>query len=267
VSRSSALRLHIIAVGLLIIAGVWGALWSYSEYEAHRARLLLAEASRVHVGDTEASILNLVQRYGGYKRTPEPLSPREQWIDKEEFDYQQNRLTDYDYEITVSPYGITGSWPGRLTQVKQAIIASVPTHLRPALGMRDWGTGVELSIRGNRVQAVSAMAQFAGSSKWLGHSWELAEGMPHYDMPARTYLIGAAVLSGMDGGGEMIENYLTPEASQEEVEAARQFNTGCFTSIKGCNGLCDVAPPALQYLTQHPDADWNIIPPKCPNVR
>jgi hypothetical protein len=265
VSRSSALGLRVIAVGLLITAGVCGALWSYSEYEAHRARLMLAEASRVHVGDAEASVLTLVQRYGGFKWTPEPLSPREQWIDKEEFDYQQNRLTDYNYEITVNPFGITG--PGRLAQVKRAVIAAVPPHLRPALGMRDWGTGVELSIRGNRVRAVSAMALFAGSSKWLGHSWELAEGMPHYGMPARSYLIGAAILSMGDHGGEMIENYLTPEASQEEVEAARQFNTGCLTSLKGCNGLCDVAPPALQYLTQHPDADWNIIPPKCPNAR
>jgi hypothetical protein len=265
VSRSKSLGLRVIAVGLLIIAGVCGAIWSYSEYEAHRARLMLAEASRVHVGDTEASVLTLVQRYGGVRRTPEPLLPREQWIDKEEFDYQQNRLTDYNYKISVNPFGIAG--PGRLAQVKRAVIAAVPTLLRPALGMRDWGTAVELSIRGNRVRAVSAMALFSGSSKWFGHSWGLAEGMPHYGMPARAYLIGAAILSMGDGGGEMIENYLTPEASQEQVEAARQFNTGCLTSIKGCNGLCDVAPHALQYLAQHPDADWNIIPPKCPSAR
>ena len=264
-SRPRALGLRVIAVGLLIIAGVCGALRSYCEYEAHCARLMFTEASRIHIGDTEASVLSLVQRYGGFRRTPEPLSPREQWIDKEEFDYQQNRLTDYDYEITVSPFGITG--PGLLAQVKRAVIAAVPTELRPVLGMRDWGTVVELSIRRNRVRAVSATALFAGSSKWLGHSWELAEGMPHYGMPSRAYLIGAAILSMGDGGGEMIENYLTPKASQEEVEAARQFNTRCLTSIKGCDGLCDVAPPALQYLTQHPDADWNIIPPKCPNAR
>lgn len=87
--------------------------------------------------------------------------------------------------------------------------------------------------------------------------------MPHRDMRARAYIIGAAILTMEDGGGTMIENIFTPEASEEEVEVARQFNAACLTSIKGCNGLCDVAPRALEYLEQHPDAVWNIIPPKC----
>ncbi len=67
-----------------------------------------------------------------------------------------------------------------------------------------------------------------------------------------------------DPGGTMIQNFLEPKASEEEVQTAHQFNTGCWTSVNGCSGLCDVAPRALQYLKLHPDADWNIIPPKCP---
>jgi hypothetical protein len=88
--------------------------------------------------------------------------------------------------------------------------------------------------------------------------------MPRFGMPARAYAIGAANLTMSQGSGTMIENYITPRASEEEAEAARQFNTKCLTSIKGCKGLCDVAPRALEYLNQHPEADWNIIPPKCP---
>jgi hypothetical protein len=107
------------------------------------------------------------------------------------------------------------------------------------------------------------MSLVKGHSRWLGHRWELAEDMPHRDMRARAYIIGAAILTMEDGGGTMIENIFTPEASEEEVEVARQFNAACLTSIKGCNGLCDVAPRALEYLEQHPDAVWNIIPPKC----
>jgi hypothetical protein len=225
---------------------------------------MLAEVSRVRVGDTEVSVLPLVQRYGGFKWTPEALSPREQWLDKDEYDYQQNRLSDYRYEIEVSPFGITGGRTSRLTQAMRAVRAAVPAHLRPVLGMRDWGTAAGFSIRGGRVQSVSAMALIAGRSEWLGDSWELAEGMPHHDMPPRTYAIGAAHLTMGDGGGTMIENVFTPKASEEEAQAARQFNTGCLTSIKGCNGLCDVAPRALDYLKQHADAVWNIIPPKCP---
>jgi len=108
------------------------------------------------------------------------------------------------------------------------------------------------------------MTLFAGRSGWLGHRWLLAEGMPHHEMRPRAYVIGAAFLTMEDGGGTMIENVFTPKASEEEAEAARQFNTGCLTSINGCNGLCDVAPRALEHLKQHPDTNWNIIPPKCP---
>jgi len=59
---------------------------------------MLAELSRVQVGDIEASVLALTGRYGGFKWTPEPLPPREQWIDKEEYDYEVTRQTDYKYE-------------------------------------------------------------------------------------------------------------------------------------------------------------------------
>jgi hypothetical protein len=132
------------------------------------------------------------------------------------------------------------------------------------LGMRDWFAEGDLSVRNGRVQSVLAITIFAGHSGWLGHRWELSEGMPHHEMRPRAYVIGEGFLTMGDGGGTMIENVFTPKASEEEAQAARQFNTGCLISIKGCSGLCDVAPRAIEYLTQHPDAAWNIIPPKCP---
>jgi hypothetical protein len=224
---------------------------------------MLAEASQVLVGNTEASVLPLVKRYGGYKWVPEQLPPKEQWIDKDEYDYQANLLSDYKYELGISPFGTTTLKAGRLTQAMRAARESVPAHLRSVLGMRDWGTVVELAIRNNRVQSVSAMALVEGRSEWLGHRWQVAEGMPRHDMRPQAYAIGAANLTMEDGGGMMIENFFTPRASEEEVESARQFNAGCLTSMRGCNGLCDVAPRSLEYLKQHPDVAWNIIPPKC----
>ena len=113
------------------------------------------------------------------------------------------------------------------------------------------------------MQSVSAMTLVAGRSRWVGHRWQVAEGMPQHDMGPRAYFIGAAFLT-MEDVWMMIENVFTPNASEEEAEAARQFNTGCLTSIKGCNSFCDVAPRAIEYLERHPDAAWNIIPPKCP---
>jgi hypothetical protein len=240
-------------------------MWAYVRYEAHRARVMLTEVSQVHLGDTETSILPLVQRYGAFKWTPDPLSPKEEWIDKDEYEYQQERRSDYQYEMEISPFGTVVHRDSRLTQALRAVRATVSAHLRPALGMRDWGTVAVLSVRGSRVQSVSAMTLVESRrSRWVGHRWELAERMPHHYMHQRLYAVGAAFLT-MPGGGEMmIENYFTPKSSEEEARTARQFNIGCLTSIKGCDGLCDVAPRAIEYVKRHPDAAWNIIPPKCP---
>lgn len=262
--RWKTLGLRLFILVFLIVVAAWGSMWAYVGYEAHRARVMLTEVSRVRVGDSETSILPLVQRYRGFKWTPEPLSPKENWLDKDEYEYQQKRLSDYRYELEVSPFGTTTLRPSRLTQAMRAVRGVIPAPLRPVLGMRNWGTAVGFSIRGGRVQAVSAATIFAGRSGALGHSWELAEGMPSHDVPPRACVISDSFLTTEDGGGMMIENFFTPNASEEEVGAARQFNAACLTSIKGCGGFCEVAPRALQYLKQHADAGWGIIPPKCP---
>jgi hypothetical protein len=261
--RKYALGLRVVIVALLIVAASCGSLWTYVEYEAHRARLMLADASNVRVGDSEAAVLPLVQRYSGFKWTTAPLGPKEDWIDKDEYDYEVNRQSDYRYELGVGPLWATVVRGGPSIRVVGSAREVVPEHLQPLLALRDWGTVVELSIRDGRVQSVSARTLFEGRSEWLGHSWALADGMPRHEMPSRAYAIGAAHLTMANGGGEMIENYITPKASEVEVSLARQFNTGCLTSINGCDGLCNVAPRALEYLNEHPDVVWNIIPPKC----
>ncbi len=261
--RRVALRIVVAALALVIV--LCGATRVYVEYEAHRAVTMLAELSRIHIGDTEASVLQLASRYGGFKWTPEPLSPREQWIDKQEYDYQVTRQSDYMYELGVSPCGTAVARVGRCHALRAAIEV-IPKRLQPFLGLRDWGIVAELSIRSGRVRSVSAMTIFEGRSQWLGHKWELADSMPRYRMPARAYAIGAAHLTMWNGrtfGGEMITNFFTPRASNEEIETAHTFNSKCLTSLQGCDGLCEVAPRPLAFLRQHPDADWNIIPPRC----
>ena len=265
--RTIALRL-VIAV-LVVAAVLWGSLRAYTEYEAHRAASMLAEASRLRVGDTEESVLPLVKRYGGYKWTPEPLPPREQWTDLREYDYQRDLVSDYKYDFDVSPFGLLTTdghvgQRGRVTRAIRAAINAVPKRLRAAIGMRDWGTLVDLSIRGGRVQSVLATAQVEGRSEWVGHEWRFVSAMPHSEMQGKAFVIDSAILEMENGTGMLIQNIFTPEASEEEVRAARKFNAACLTSMRGCDGFCDIAPRALEYLKQHPDAGGGIIPPKCP---
>lgn len=263
-SRTRHLFLRLTVVVLPLGAVCYGSVWAYVEYEVHRAESMLAELSRVQIGDTEASVLALTSRYGGFKWTPEPLPPREQRIDKDEYDYEIHLQPEYKYDLGISPFGSSVASPAsRWTQILRATRECVPGHLRPLLGLRDWGTTVEIAMRSGLVQSISAMTIVEGRSQWIGHSWELAGRMLRSHMPARAYDIGAAHLTMADGGGEIIRNFFTPTASTQEMEAALTFNARCLTSLRGC-GLCDVSPHALKYLEDHPEAAWNIIPPKCP---
>jgi len=94
---------------VLGVAALWCSLWAYVGYERRRAVSLFTEASRVRVGDTEASILPLLGHHGGHKWMTEPLPPKEQWIDKDEYDYQVNRVSDYSYVLGISPFGTSSS--------------------------------------------------------------------------------------------------------------------------------------------------------------
>jgi hypothetical protein len=147
---------------LVLAAAVFGSLRAYVEYEAHRAGSMLAEASRVQIGDREGSVLAMVQRYDGFRWTPEPLPPKEQWIDKDEYDYQRSLLSDHKYELAISPFGSFAYRVGRLPEAIRAGREAIPMRLRPVLGMGDWSTRVELSIREGRVQSLSAMTFVEG---------------------------------------------------------------------------------------------------------
>lgn len=230
---------------------------------------MLADASQVQVGATEATVLPLVGRYGGYKWKTEPLSPREDWSDRDEYDYQKNLLSDYRFSLEVSPFGLLTTnghfgQRGRVTQSIRATINTLPARLRAVFGLRDWGTAVDLSIRGGRVQSVSGMVLVEGRSRWLGHEWEFASAMPEHGIQANVFFVESGILEMENNGGAIIQDIFTPKASEEEVQTSRKFNTACLTSIRGCDGFCDFTPRTLEYLKQHPDAAGNIIPPKCP---
>ncbi|MBI3477002.1 MAG: hypothetical protein HY010_14820 [Acidobacteria bacterium] len=260
--------LRLIIVTFLILAAIWGSLCAYAAHEVHRATSMLAEASRVGVGDTEASVLPLIKRYDGYKWTPDPLPPREQSTDLREYDYRRNHVSDYQYDFEISPFGLlTTDGHGkrdRVTRAVRTVTNAIPKRLRAIIGLRDWGATVDLAIRGGRVQSVSGEVLVEGRSEWLGHEWRLVEAMPHSELQPKAFVIGSAILEMENGGGMLIQNIFTPDASVEEVRASRKFNAACLSSVRGCEGFCDLAPRAVEYLKQHPDAGWGIIPPKCP---
>lgn len=240
---------------------------AYVAYEVHCAKSMLAEVSRVQVGDAEAAVLPLITRYSGFKWPPDSVGSRENWIDKDEYDYEKGLASDYKYDFEVSPFGLIPSDPrwGQhpIIQAIRTIVDKTPAQLRAVLGMRDWGLEAGLAIRDSRVQSVSAMVLVEGRSRWLGHEWKLANAMPERRLSGKVFVVESAALT-MANGGALIQNTFTPRASDEEVQVSRKFNAACLTSLRACDGFCDFAPDILEYLKQHPDAAGNIIPPKSP---
>ena len=253
------LRVATLALLLALLTSIL--LTAYTHYEVHRAATLLSRVSRLQVGDREESVLAIVNHYGGTKWIPEPLAPKEQWIEPQEYDYQKLRLSDYNYEVTVAPFEMS-RLPAKL-QALYDFLSSIPPDRRAIFGLRDWDITVVLSIRDRKLLRVATFTRVEAHCTWLGHEWELSDLMPHGDMPRRRYLVGTAHMTILPNGGSAITNFFTPAASDEEKDIARSFNSACLTKLRGCNGFCEFAPRVLDYLTKNRDADWGIIPPKC----
>jgi len=260
----SRLGLMVLATAFLLVVS----LRAYVHYEVHRATALQAEACRVQIGDAEATVFPLIDRYSGFKWTPDSLGPRENWIDKEEYDYQKSLESDYRYYLAVSPYELLAndvrSGQTRADRTVRAVMNNTSVQLRSVLGMRDWNAGVEVAIRDGRVQSVLGMVLVEGRSGWMGNIWKLANAMPNRELQGRAYVVRSAHLNMATNSGSMIENYFTPRASNEEMQASRKFNTACLTSLRGCDGFCEFVPHTLEYLKQHPDAAGNFSPSNCP---
>jgi hypothetical protein len=127
--------------------------WSYSSYQAQRAASMLAEASQVRIGDSEASVLPLVERYRGHKWAPADstrgtLSPRENWVDVREYDRALRIYPDYVYSIQVNPWGAPTLAPSsKAAHALTIAVVVIPGRVRSPLGLRDWGSSVDIRIR------------------------------------------------------------------------------------------------------------------------
>jgi len=267
-------RTRRLIIAVAIVATVLcAAAWSYTAYEASRAKSLLAEASRVRIGDSEASVLALVQRYRGIKSEPlgstrTTLGPKDDWVDRSEYDRALGTYPDYVYSIQVNPWGFPTLTPEsdsrrRLDAVLRYAIYVVPATIRAPFGLRDWFSDVGINIRDGRVAKVSGMVLVEGRSRWLNHEWSLVSEMPREPMQSRAYTTEPMnILMWTDRSWGM-ENILTPQASKQEAEAAHFWNTACLTSLRSCTDRCELSPTAFRYMTSHPDVSRGTWEPTC----
>jgi hypothetical protein len=262
-------RRVIIAVAIVATA-LCAIVWNYTSYKASRAKSLLAEASRVRIGDSAASVLALVQRYGGVKWEPSgstrtTLGPRENWLDKSDYEHALRTYPDYDYSILVNPWGFPTIAPEsdsrpRLKAALRSAMEVVPASIRAPFGLRDWVSSVDINIRDGRVSKVTGVVLVEGRSRWLNHQWSLVSEIPREPMQARAYMTEPVNIAMRTGRSRGVENTLTAQASEQETEAAHLWNTACLTSLRSCTDRCELSSAAFRYMKNHPEVSQGWEP-------
>jgi hypothetical protein len=174
---------------------------------------------------------------------------------------------DYEYLAEIGPSGIyyviDRADTSLFYRITRAVLNSLNPRLRTAIGLRRWSVYGRVGFKESRVAVVWGMVMVEGSHEWLVGDWILAKTIPPYEIKrfvtsmkvswphdVNHYLVRLGRLIGMEkqnGGGEGLDTWITPDATDEERRSAHEFSWQCLTSRSGCRTVCDLYPAAVEY--------------------
>ncbi len=243
-----------IAAALVLVLSCYGLARAYLYYEAARAEHMMRELGDVKLGDSEAQVLPILERYGSWRRVLEP--------------YTQGDKTDYEYMVDIGPSGIYYFYvdpasTGMFYRITRAVLGNLNPRLRRAIGLRRWNVYGRVGFKEKRVKLVVGIVMVEGSHEWLKGGWDLVQTIPPSEIDryvtrwgvswphdANHYLVDWSRLIAMEkqnGGGEDAGADITPDASDQERRSAHEFRWNCLTSRTGCRTVCDLYPAAEEY--------------------
>lgn len=251
--RTAARFVLAIAATLVVVLSSYGLARVYLAYEANRAGRMLTELADVKIGDGEAQVVSLLERYGSCRRVLKP--------------YTEVDETDYEYLVDIGPSGIyylvDRAKIDAFPRMTRAVLSSLNPRLRRAIGLRRWDVYGRVGFKDKQVKLVVGIVMVEGSNEWLKGGWGLAQTIPPHEIKtfvtspgvswphdANHYLVGWSPLIGMEqqnGGGEGAASWITPSATEDEKRSAHEFRWNCLTSRSGCKTVCDLYPAAQEY--------------------
>jgi hypothetical protein len=243
-----------IAATFVLMLSFYGLARAYLYHEALRAERMIKELGDVKIGDPESQVLAILRRYGNYRKAPESLAK----FDK----------ADYEYQVEIGPSGIyyviDRANTDRLYQLTRAILSGLNPRFRRAIGLRRWSVYGRVGFEENKATAAFGMVMVEGGHEWLLGDWILANMIPPYEIKRLVtlpgvswphdpshYLVkrGRLDMERQNGGGEGADVWITPDATEDEKQAAHGFRWQCLTSRAGCPTVCDLYPPAAEYAS------------------
>lgn len=259
--RLLRLTFRLAAAGFILALLIYCSLRIYAHYIANRAVKVLHEAAQIQIGATEDSILPFVTRFGAVKWNPESPESVEDCVDKASCEYHNAHLSDYAYEVDLSPFNIMSGRAqesGRFHRALAALMIGTPSSWRDPFSMRDWSVYAQVLIRSGHVEGVHSGLFVEGRSRWLGDTWDLSREMHGLGDRSKSYYIEGSFLTFPGNGGAGVIHLLTPATTTDQLQVAHSFNSRCLSGLIPCSRLCDLTPRTFDYLKQHPESG-NLI--------
>ena len=123
------------------------------------------------------------------------------------------------------------------------------------IGLRYWDVMVSAAAKDGRITDLSVRLYVVGQYEALGANWTrtatipaLYQGIPLPPQDQHTYMHWYHITSRPSGEGFSVS---TSNASTDAELHARHFNRACLLSLRGCDGLCELFPYAIQVLNEH----------------
>lgn len=242
----------LVAAVLVLNLAIFGLARTLLVLESRRAAEFLEDLRNVQLGQTEASVMPLIERY-------------------RDESFERSVGGTNDYVMRVDPWHFYRPFPGpKWVGDSVGAVLWQCGHWRRALGLRAWVASGSVRISQGRVHSVWADVMVEGENEWLMGDWVYAAEVPsdetnHYKETEQfrpemsRYFAHWTHLHVGDETGEGIMNLVTPAATAEELNAGRNINLRCLTSVRGCHSLCDLMPDAHRYMQEHdyPGLGWN----------
>jgi hypothetical protein len=216
----------VIAATLVLVLACYGLARAYLYYEAARAQHMMRELGDVKIGDGEAQVLPILERYGSWRRVLKPYTN----VDK----------TDYEYLVDIGPSGIyyvvDRANTSMFVHITRAVLGSLNPRLRRAIGLRRWNVYGRVGFKDGKAKVVQGIVMVEGSNEWLEGGWGFEQTIPPNEIDrfvtspgvswphdANHYLMGWSRLVAMEiknGGGEGAGSSITPSATEDEKRSA-----------------------------------------------
>jgi hypothetical protein len=231
--------------------------------EYRRAALFLKELERIQPGQSQASVMPFILRYGGSR--PD----------------QVFGVKNDAYIIEIDPWHLMHSFPGpNWVELAHEETFSRLGKWRRRVYLRGWTVNASIRFADKRVSTVSGTLIIEGENEWLMSEWYHVTELPAYlrerhpkrNLPgaAPQYDASWAHLHFGDGTGEGIISFVTPLGTSEELNAAYSIDFQCLYSGRGCHSLCELIPDATRYRHEHglggwgwSSGSWGIQPHDC----